>query len=259
MRNNNEELLAFVHMEKAAGTSFIGALRQTFGVNHCDVLYHEVHDSAEIARQIQFARCVHPGLKSIASHNIRPQGISKDSSLHLMTFLRDPVKRSLSHYQYQLDVLHKPKSFDEWIIEPRFRNLMTRKLVDGEDIEAAKEVLRERFFFVGLVERFEESIMMLSRLSPFPLDIRIRRENVRRGVDKIEALRSDANALQALEEANKLDRELYRYVEKELWPRYQELAKPLPKVTVRRPAINRYLNRAYRNLIYKPAWKLLQP
>lgn len=253
---NNRKILTFVHMEKAAGTSFIGALRQSFGVRHCDVLYRDVHDSAGTTRELEFARRLHPELRSLAGHNIRPQGVPLNGPYQLMTFLRDPVKRSLSHYQYQLDVLQKPKPFDQWIEEPRFRNLMTRKLVDCEDVEKAKQVLRDRFFFVGIVERFDESIKLLTLLSPYPLDNRLRRENVRRATDQISSLLNSPENMEKVCDANQCDLELYRYACEELWPLYQERAQGKEPNIVRRGGGNRLLNRLYRNLLYKPAWRI---
>jgi len=163
----------------------------------------------------------------------------------LVTFLRDPIARSISHYRdmrRRRDVwLHdwiSGHSFDEFVLEEtasvELTNLQTRylALTDIEDdyfgysrdrLDAPGELHRkfkdrvlldraietvERAAFVGLQERFEESLQLLAATFGWRPPTRTPRLNV--SGDPFDASGISSAAIERLHELTELDRELYR-------------------------------------------------
>ena len=250
-------MLAFVHIEKTAGTTINLILRQSFGVRHCDVLYRNVCDEAVVAQEIAFVRWCHPGLMSIAGHGLLPRGID-DTDIHLYTFLRDPVARCISHYQYQVQVMGKQISFVDWLRIDKYQNMQTKKLVGAENPMEAKILLKDRFLFVGLVERFDESIQALAAVSPYPLNTVYKIKNVARDHVLRQQLLSEPRTRNLIEDANQADIEIYGYVKNELCPKLIKNS-PAPRQSDQTSAPVRYWsNVAFRNIVYKPLHWLLR-
>jgi Galactose-3-O-sulfotransferase len=92
--------------------------------------------------------------------------LAEKRDFHYLTFLREPVDRVVAHY---LEL--QPRASFADALEAGFvqDNLQTRMLsgshepfgeVTEEMLDAAKRNLRERFLFVGLAERLEESLVL---------------------------------------------------------------------------------------------------
>jgi hypothetical protein len=71
--------------------------------------------------------------------------------------------------------------------------------------------------FVGLTERFDESMVLLRALVAPDLDIRYERANVAKSSRIAKELLSDPVTRQMIVEANQGDLELYEYVLRELY------------------------------------------
>ena len=158
-----------------------------------------------------------------------------------MTFLREPVDRVLSHYyrhvhrnkqkmslarrQRRLESgkgrAGKADSIEEALVEmrlPQLSNLATRFLcghpsspmagdLPASALDDAKESLRE-FAFVGIQERFEESIVLLQRMLGLG-SIPYRDRHVSSDRPAVDEIPDAERAL--IEEHNQLDAELYRF------------------------------------------------
>jgi hypothetical protein len=151
-----------------------------------------------------------------------------------MTFLRDPVDRVVSHYwrhirrqdparaglvKTRAGARTKADSFEQALVEmrlPQVNNYATRFLCDHaspgaelppDALETAKANLRE-FEFVGIQERFEESLVLLQRLlglGSAPYQDR----HVSSDRPAVEDIPDEQLALIA--ECNRLDAELYEF------------------------------------------------
>ena len=174
-------MLAFVHIHKTAGTTVIDILRRSFGVQHCEVAgsgessVFQPEELSSLLRQL-------PGLASISGHRICPFADLEEvcPSISYYTFLRDPVARSASHYQYRFLDQGKKTPFEEWIAQEKNRNVQTKRIGGPEgDIDAALRMLEQKSIFVGLMDRFDESLVMLGRRPDDPrLDLGYRRKRV---------------------------------------------------------------------------------
>ena len=136
------------------------------------------------------------------------------------TFLREPLVRCASHYQYQVQQQGKTYSFDQWIVRDLKRNPETTRIAGPNGtVRDAIQILRSRFIFVGLVEHFDESLVIFRQRVDDPrLDIWYRRKRVAENDDIKNQLLSDPRTRSLLVEANQLDLELYEFAAKELYP-----------------------------------------
>jgi Sulfotransferase family len=102
----------------------------------------------------------------------RFQAAELPAGTRFMTFLRDPVDRVLSHYYGHVHPAHSIEEAVEEMRLPLLRNLATRFLCGDPDpwgelsplaLYGARVNLR-RFAFVGIQERFEESMERLQAM-----------------------------------------------------------------------------------------------
>lgn len=221
-------MLAFIHIEKTAGSTLTGILRGSFGTQHCDVRGWREGWTAEVdhftADDLHRTQRLYRRLQSIAGHGVRPYADLERvaSPIRYYTFLREPLARCASHYQYQVQRMGRTVPFLQWIRNERYRNFQVRKLAGVEDADAAIRILKERVGFVGLVERYNESLVMWQRFcKPLAIDIRYRSRNVAEDATIHWNVIMDRVSCAALEEANQEDIRLYRHAVEEIYPRQQ--------------------------------------
>lgn len=220
-------LLAFAHIQKTAGVTLNWILRRSFGLRHCEVepwhsrppggFYDWVY-SAEDHRRVQ--RLL-PRLESIAGHNVKPFSDLHEArpDVRYLVFLRDPARRTASHYQYAVQRMGYGGSVEDHLAAEYRRDLQTRHIAGSADVDRAIELLRERCFFVGLTERFDESLVLLRQRAARPgLDIRHRRENLAPDNTIAREVLADSRTRALIDEANRADAQLYAWVRDELWP-----------------------------------------
>jgi hypothetical protein len=219
-------LFAFIHMEKAAGTTLTSILRRSFGTRHCDVRGWRnawiFEDDLVTAADMRRTQWIYPNLVSIAGHGVRPYSDLSDicPDVRYYTILREPIARCASNYQYQVQVLKKTMPFEEWIQTERMRDLQTRRLVGTDDVGKAREMLSERVGIVGLVDFYDETLVMLRRFfGDLPLSIRYRPENIASDSSISRDLLDNPKTYALLEEANRNDMALYEHVRQEIFPK----------------------------------------
>ena len=218
------QLLAFVHVEKAAGTSFIHILRHNFFMRYLDVRPFD-KASRRVFRpsDLRLSLRVLPGLSCIAGHSVKPfaglEAVVPD--IRYITILRNPTERYVSQYQYWVDRLGKNLTFEEFLRTPAVENLQTKKFSETGDIDEAMKVLSERLLLVGLVEEFDRFLVLLrKKLLPMDFDPRYRRKNL--AGNKVTTGHLLERFKDKIEERNILDNRLYDYARRELFPRYVE-------------------------------------
>lgn len=219
-------MLAFIHIEKTAGSTLTGILRRSLGTRHCDVRGWREGWNEEEDRftpdDLRRTQKIYRHLQSIAGHGVRPRERLDlvDPGIRFYTFLREPLARCASHYQHQVQKMGRTVPFLEWIQNERYRNFQVKKLAGVEDARAAIQILDERVGFVGLMEHFNESLVMWQQFcQPLTIDIRYRSRNVANDALVHWTLIMDQASCAALAEANGEDLRLYRYVVEEAYPR----------------------------------------
>lgn len=258
-------MLAFVHTPKTAGQSVGWMLRSSFGVRHCDVEpWRAPRPEPFLPDDLRRLRRFYPRLSSIAGHRVVPYvGLEQVSPrIKYFMMLRDPLKRCASFFQYATQKQGRDLVFEEWI--KRQNDAQTRQIASTVDVDAALQVIQEKNVFIGLVERFDESLLLFKALVANDLNIAYEPRNVAADDKLGQRLLTSERTRQMLFEVNRADLELYAYVKNELYPSYRrEYGPRLNEDVVRyrqnRGKLNRrnvILNRLYRNLVYKPALKL---
>lgn len=263
-----DDLLAHVHVMKTGGQTTCDILRQSFPGRHCDIQAKWV-----VTREdIELARRFYPRLRSIGGHGVVPTDeLATDfPGIRFFVFLRDPVKRCVSHYQYRRNK-DETSDFEPWLA--RYGNYQARFLcrMSGAqdpwatvpDADRAIELLERNVGFVGLQERFDESLVLLRRWVDDPdFDIAYRARNVASAVDTSKTLLGNPRAVELIEAAHREDQRLYRHARDVVYRRQVEAYGPtladdvatlrasLPAPQRRVPA--RMLASIRRGLLYKP-------
>jgi len=227
-KKNTKKILAFVHIEKAAGTTLIHLLRANFFLNHCDVAPLSIKSSGVFNSKdlLTFFR-LNPALRSMAGHAIQPlSDLEKVApNIRYITLLRDPVQRYLSNFQYAVEKQGRDVSFENFLKQEWYQNFQTKKLAGSENVEVAKRMLREKFFAIGLMEQFDEFLILLKRkLEPFIFRIGYKSLNIG---NRTSRLRKDINKKihkyrEIILQNNAIDMELYNFAKKVIIPKEKE-------------------------------------
>lgn len=210
-------MIVFLHIPKTAGSTFQFILENSFGVSAC----HTNHIKKPVFGQVDldFARKMFPGLRSIAGHNlIDPLSLSVPDPFYL-TFLREPVARVFSHYQDSV-LSGNPRSFEEELCRrDLLENLQVKLMAGGTNLDKAKRFL-EKCRFVGLTEKFELSLKIFGQLAPYPLNLSYKRRRVAPDNRIRESLEADTRLVEMTREYNRLDIELYAFAVAEIFPKF---------------------------------------
>jgi Galactose-3-O-sulfotransferase len=224
--NDAKPLLVFVHINKTAGTTLRFILRSSYGARHCDVEpWHGAwtdppFSTADLGR----VRKLYPRLASIAGHRITGYIDLEETGtdFRYLTFLREPVALCASRFQYQLEYRKKKNLvFEEWIEKDWVRDSQTQLIGGTTDPDDAISVMDRKRMFVGLTERFDESIVLLQALRAPDLDIAYRPVNVAKSSGVAKRLLADSRTRQLIVDANQADLELYEHVLREIYPAQQ--------------------------------------
>ena len=219
-------MLAFIHIQKAAGTTLKWVLRSSFGLRHLDVEPWHARFTPDpfAAHDLERVLRFFPHLQSIHGHRVVAYAdldrIRPD--IKYFTFMREPLSQCASWYQYlvqkrgQTDLV-----FEEYIQTAFPRNRQTTLLAGTDDVEVAIRVIREQDVYVGLVERFDESLFLLKALVADNLNIAYQRRGVAPKDELAKSLLASERTRQMIVEATQADQQLYEYVKKELYPSYR--------------------------------------
>ncbi|GGG26250.1 hypothetical protein GCM10011344_28710 [Dokdonia pacifica] len=163
--------LISIHIPKTAGTSFIHSLKKQYG--HQKVARIDINDNRARINKIPVSKAyLYKNTTVIHGHftiGLLHNHLNLFPSIPIITWLRDPVERVISNYYYLykrldeelneekkgLNILSKMRrSLLEYAQDERNCNRMS-KFLNGIDLED--------FFFIGIVENYDEDIQELSR------------------------------------------------------------------------------------------------
>ena len=246
-------MLVFIHINKTAGRTVRYILRSSFGLRHCEVEpWHAPWAGPPFSsHDLHRLRRFYPKLESIGGHRLRGNVDLQENGTEFryFTFMRDPLKTCASRFQYNVQYRGKKNLvFEEWIQQDWPRNQQTKMIAGVADVAEAIRIIRTKQVFVGLTERFDESMVLLKALMASDLNISYKRVNVARSNTLAESLLSTEGTRQMLIEANQADLELYNFVSQELYPTYQQEYGPSLAEDVARYQQTRDTNFNYGNL-----------
>lgn len=219
-------MLVFIHINKTAGSTVRYVLRSSFGMNHCEVepWHAQWGEPPFSSYDLQRLRKLYPRLESIGGHRVTGYMDLHENGTQFkyFTFMRDPVRTCASRFQYNVQYRGKKDLvFEEWIQKEWTRNSQTRLIAGAPDLNKALRILREKNIFVGLTERFDESMLLLKELVEPRLNISYHPVNKATSNNLAQQLLADEKTHRMLVEANQVDQQLYDYVRRELYPSYQ--------------------------------------
>ncbi len=210
-------MIVFLHIPKTAGSTFSFILSNSFGVCAC----HTNHTKKAVFGQddLNLTRKLFPALRSIAGHNlIDPLQLAVPDPFYV-TFLREPVARVISQYRDSCTLGNNRLSFEESLrtLED-YENLHVKLMAGERNLDKAKRFL-ERCAFVGLTEKFDLSLHVLEKLSPYKLNLKYVRRRVTPAHAPKVTLDTDDRMLEMARACNRLDLELYSFAANEIFPR----------------------------------------
>jgi hypothetical protein len=214
-------MLVSVHLPKTAGTSFGRSLRDHFG----DRLYRDYGDlplntppftrklSATLnnlrilGRRFDQIACIHGHFLPIKYHLLRSM-----QAVRFVTWMRDPVERLASHYEFwkherhpdNLPPLHRQVLEGDWSFERFFRSSELRNVYS----QFLWGFRLSNFAFIGITEHYDEDFKFFAEaflgtsLPPYRLRTNDSRENPRYVTDR--HLRAE------IEQLHERDMRLYR-------------------------------------------------
>lgn len=209
-------LAVFVHIRKTAGTTVRHIINRQYGRDTVRMVrnyFVEPDRSFEMVRALTTEPP--PGLRAVHGHILFWPDFPWPPDTGFFTFLRDPVERTISHYAWLR--ARSPKftaTLEEALADGSIHdNLQTRVLAASMPFVATEETLEkalaniDRLAVVGLTERFDESVVLLTRAFGWRPMVYATR-NVTAGRAKREELPPET--VEAVLRYNALDLELYR-------------------------------------------------
>ncbi len=220
-------MLVFIHINKTAGRTVRYILRSSFGLRHCEVEPWQATWTGPpfSTHDLHRLRKIYPKLESIGGHRLRAYVDLEENGTEFkyFTFMRDPLKTSASHFQYNVQYRGKKNLvFEDWIQRDWPRNRQTKMIARKADAAEAIRIIQKKNVFVGLTERFDESMLLLKAAMAHNLNIGYKRVNVARSNSLAQDLLSNKKTREMLVAANQEDLRLYSFVKQELYPSFQK-------------------------------------
>lgn len=265
------DVLVFEHIPKTAGSTFRRLLRRRYGSGlFIEGARFERRPELDLLRKRILEGRPPRAISSHFGYGFH-ELLPGDLRYTHFTFLRDPVKRTISHYYYALErggvepgtSLREFCEAEESLVYPlRAWNFQTTflsglrvratlaenprppRLEDhNEDLLAAAMRNLDAFPSLGLVERFEESLLLFGRTFGWPLHA-LCFVSLNRGKGRPARLELTDEDRAVLQKVNRLDAELYQHARERF---EQLLAERVPDLPEQLRALRRM------NSVYKPA------
>ena len=214
-------MLAFVHMYKSGGKTLRSILRRNFTYRHCD-LYGLYGKRTIPDADWRWLQTCYPDIVSIGGHDIKPyEQHDVLGDVQFYTFVRNPVERALSHYQNLIRVVQNPVPFAEWM--KLNANKQTMMLAGEPSFDKAIEILNKKIKFVGITEKFDESLIMWKKWTCLTdLNIHYLAENVAGSSSIKHEVLANPGSLDLLHEYNQVDQAVYDYIAKTSYVQQQK-------------------------------------
>ena len=264
-------MIAFIHIGKTGGLTIQSILASQYGLSHCDaVSWKSLSNSHALepvsAADVRKIKWIYPNLECLTGHQIMPYGDLDTAfeSLDYFALVRSPVQRMASAYQQLRKTDPDYMSFEAYCDIDTHRDQQCRILGGAACAETALQVIQEKNVFVGIFERFDESLLLLKTLRLNELHLDYKHHNVAPSRAVSNELLDNDRTLGLLEDANKQDQILYDKVTDDIFPDYVQqyngqLADDAAAFATQPYVINSrniLLPRLKRKLIYEPAVRI---
>jgi hypothetical protein len=262
----SDGLLVHVHISRTGGSTLNHILRSSYGARHCPAEPWDSKwgDDPFTKDDLRKLRKIYPSLRSIAGHRLFGYVDLDDAGVDASYFamVRDPVRACASRFQFKVQYGDKTvEELESWLQKDWIRNRHVKAIAGSDEADDAIRVIREKQIFMGLTERYDESVVLLKNLVAPDLDISYEPVNVASERSISREILSDDRLRGMIEEAQSADTKLYRYVKDVLWPEYvaayggglEEDVKVFAKDRGKFNNLNILKSRLKAHTIYKPA------
>lgn len=252
---NNQKIIFFLHIPKAAGTTIDGVINRQYSKQYSPRVngLNNIHCLADLPDSQRANIKLIRGHFAFGGH----QFISCPADY--FTLLRDPVKRVVSHYHYIYRSPSLPKheivrdmSLREFVLNDELNdaNLQTRMLLglsasklsqQVSVLDAVKDNIENHFSVVGLVEKFDETLVLLRQAYKWSFPVYSRQNKTSKKQKKVEI---DSDLIRIIEEKNSWDMELYEFASK----RFQQSTCSFPGDFQKELSMLQTLNQVYQPL-----------
>ena len=161
-----ETIYAHVAIPKTASTTVLHVLRREFFMRCLEVRpFSPSSDGVFSARDLRLSFCLNPAIECISGHAVHAYSNLETfvNDIKYFTTLRDPIQRCISAYFLGLETLKQNFTFEQHLRTENKNDIQTRWIAGRPDLEAAKQILDERFWLVGRAERLAEFMLLLGR------------------------------------------------------------------------------------------------
>lgn len=260
-----------MHVGKTGGRSVETMLRSTYGPAYCHALEWKLPlQLGESSRPFLVATYDHEDFRRLARLNpwmraVGGHAITLWSDLHNLrpvryfAFLRDPLKRAASHYQFHVADTAEPLGWEAWCAWDEPKNQQLKFFTRDGDANAAISALERHQVFVGLTEHFDECLVLLKKLVAPDLNISYLRSNVASRSDLAHEVLADPMRRDQLWQRVRDEQPLYDYVANELLPRYRRaygpsLAEDVARFKTNREIYYNHLNDRLHRAVFRFYW-----
>jgi hypothetical protein len=169
-------MFAFIHIEKAAGTTLIHLLRKNIFPRYLDArpLTRTVIAKNGLpvvsSVDLRMYKRLNPFIQCIGGHAVVPFSDleSEEHSVKYFSVVREPIDRYLSHYFYRVHKLGVNDSFDAYLDIEMLHNLQSKKFGNSGDCDDALKVILSKKIFIGFADDFDDFLESLKERA-FPL------------------------------------------------------------------------------------------
>jgi len=221
---SKKTILGHVHIERTGGTTLSQILRRIFPLAYGQALSFSTRGQGIFkCNDFRILSRINPRIQCIGGHPLKPYiDLSKCANVKYVTVLRNPLSRYISHHLYWVEKMKWDHTFKHFMTREDVFNYQTRTVAGQEDLSLAKNILKEKFICVGIIEEFDAFLTLLGRklFGPQHSNLRYSILNVgkkesshrERILDNMEKYRKE------IIDKNYLDIQLYEYVKHELIP-----------------------------------------
>jgi len=274
----NKKIIAFSQVTRCGGVTINALLQSYFGLKHFDLVGEILNNQMTYdEKDLLFDMKIHPFARSFAGHfssYLNIDNISKINNKNVMfyTMLRNPIDRVFSKYRFQVDRYNLPNDFNAWFQKYHIPNGMINHFVGSDNLELAKEILTHKYKAVGILEKFDESLLIFKKkLSLEGMDLSYKIKNDTTKLKSDEQIKVEDKYREMVISSNIKDLKLYEYVLNTIWKEQvrdynsdklkSDLIKEFSSKNYRfneriSSDVRIKLNKIYHHFFYKPISKL---